>query len=249
MNAGPTPSLADVFASRAERFRMLGRGMVLAGWNRNSVVLELGCGRADGGAYLAKRLGARVVAVDNNIASLSEARGRHSLLLKQTLTLLAADAQELPFRTAQFDGIFIEAAFSPLPAKERALECCRKALKPKGRLLINDFCVKSRKDLEACGALAHIPCFSGVNTMERYQTLCECAGFRTLHMAEDYGEMIRIVMCISKAYNIKVNDVGPYLSGYYHTGPSRCKGVNAGCREKFHAQAHLSYCQMLFCKE
>lgn len=249
MNAAPSPSLADVFASRPERFRMLGRGMALAGWNKGSTVLEIGCGRADGGAYLAERLGARVVAVDINLTSLAEARGRHSDPLNQTLTLLAADAQELPFRASQFDGIFIEAAFSPLPSKEKALECCRKALKSGGGLLINDFCVKSRKDLEACGALAHIPCFSGVNTMEHYQRLCERAGFRTLHMAEDYGEMIRIALCISKAYNIKVDDVGPYLSGYYHTGPSRCRGVDAGCREKFHARAHLSYCQMLFRKE
>lgn len=250
MNTDDVPLLADVFASRPERFRMLERGMQLAGWTSQSSILEIGCGRADGGAYLVEQIGARVIAVDANPAFFSEACERHARLLKQkSLLLLVANAHTLPFTLPYFDGIFSEAAFSPLLHKELALHSYYEALKPEGRLLINDFCVKSQKDRDACGALAHIPCFAGVNTLEYYQKICEDAGFKPLHIAEDYGEMIRIALCISKAYGVHVKDIGPYLSGYYHAGLSRCRGNGSGCREKFHEEAHISYCQMLYKKE
>ena len=250
MNTDGAPSLADVFASRPERFRMLERGMRLAGWDNHTLILEIGCGRADGGAYLAEQLGARVIAMDVDPASFSQTRRRHAFFCaNHSLCLLRADAHALPFMPGCFDGIFSEAAFSPLSHKKTALRQYHTALKPGGRLLINDFCVQSQKDKDACEALAHIPCFSGVNTMERYRLLCERAGFTMLHAAEDYGEMIRLALCLSKAYGIKIQDIGPYLSGYYHTGASRCKGADTGCRERFHEQAHLSYCQMLFVKE
>lgn len=240
--------LFDVFAERPDRFRMLNSGMQAAGWDRHALeLLEIGCSYGDGANYAASTWGHRVTGIDIDPLLIEGAKERHSRPRETgSLSFVCADALSPPFIEAAFDGIYSEAAFSPVVGKPELLRSMRSMLKPGGRVLVNDFCVRSQQDREAWAALDQIPCFAGINTMESYCGAFEAQGFTAISRREDYGEMIRLSLWLSKSYGVPVSEIGPMLSGYFNGGASKCRGVDQGCREEFHRQAHISYCQLVF---
>lgn len=241
-------ALMDAFSTRPERYRMLDIGVPMTGWNgTEGELLEIGCSYGDGAAHMVQHYGLHVAGIDVQPTYIDAGREKHAALLSEgRLSLICADAKALPRQDKSVGGIVLEAAFSPMQGKEDALREYFRVLRPGGKVLMHDFCVQSGDEAQACRALAHIPCFAGINTMEQYQKAFEAAGFRTLVCQEDYGEMIRIVMWLCKTFGMKPKEVGGHLSGYYHSGSSRCRGAEGGCREEFHNQAHMSYCRLIF---
>lgn len=101
-------------------------------------ILDLACGAGKQTLELARR-GHRVLGLDCVEAALSEARqaARHERL---TVHFLKSDIRQIPYR-AEFDVVVsLFSSFGRFPGERddlRALEAVRKALKPRGRLLID----------------------------------------------------------------------------------------------------------------
>ncbi len=93
---------------RESQAQLLGDPGRLAGRD----VLELGCGAAQGGRWLAAR-GASVTALDLSAGQLHAARALNARSATPVLRLVQADAQRLPLRDASFD--LVASAFGALP--------------------------------------------------------------------------------------------------------------------------------------
>ena len=131
-------SLAQAFQNRPGRFRLLKKGIERTGWKSSSVrLLEAGCSVGDAAAMLSVEMGFDVTAFDHEPALVSEAIRIHGT--GSRLHFDAADASALPYPEASFEGLYSEAAFSPMIDKSGALAEYRRVLKPGSLVLINDF--------------------------------------------------------------------------------------------------------------
>lgn len=245
-------SLATAFALRPDRFRMLEKGICNAGWKGQQLsLLEIGCSKGDAAAFLVGENDYKITAIDISQDLIDQSVKEHGLTLNTgKLEYICADAEILPFAGEIYDGIYCEAAFSPIPDKQKVADEFNRVLKSGGRVLINDFaiCRETGQDLRA--EVEHIPCFAGVQTAEYYSDLLEKAGFETVFCREDYGELIRISVWLCKIFNISITEIGSYLSSYFHMGGSKSK-VSCGGASKgaFFKKSKLTYCQMVFEKK
>jgi ubiquinone/menaquinone biosynthesis C-methylase UbiE len=241
--------LAKAFALRPERFRMLEKGIKSAGWEGKSLsLLEIGCSKGDAAAFLIGENDYQITAIDISQELIDQALEEHSLAMGSgKLKFLCADATTLPFGEESCDGIYSEAAFSAIPDKGKVTEEFYRAIKPGGRVLINDFALGRGTGKDLRDEVMHIPCFAGVQTIETYIGLFEKAGFKTILCREDYGELIRVSSWLCKIYGVGVRQIGGYLSCYFRMGnpdAGDCNGKNS--KGMFFKRAKLTYCQMIF---
>lgn len=97
------------------------------------VVLDLGCGPADGAQWLTER-GVTAVGLDYSQGMLETARQVPGLAGRLT----RGDAGRLPFRDGALDGIACTNSFHHYPQHLAALKEMRRVLKPGGRLVLVD---------------------------------------------------------------------------------------------------------------
>lgn len=240
--------LAKAFEIRPERFRLLEKGLPHTAWKPGMKILEAGCSVGDASAYLASEKKLDMTAFDISGKLIRQAEEKHGGGKNRKLKFFCADAAELPFADGSFDGLFSESAFSPMPKKREALrEYCR-VLRPGGRLLIHDFVIRNGGEELLREEVVHIPCFAGVQTRECYEDMMQKAGFRRLCYQEEYGELIRITLWLCKVYGVGVEEIGGYLSTYFHSGEPGCGGCGETAQktDTFFQRADLSYCQMIY---
>jgi SAM-dependent methyltransferase len=106
----------------------------LAGRN----VLEVGCGRGGGAAYIARGFNPReMVGVDRTVSSIRFARAHFAAL--RNLRFLEADAHTLPFDSDSFDAVVNIESAQHYRDIDRFLSEVHRVLKPGGHLLIACF--------------------------------------------------------------------------------------------------------------
>lgn len=243
--------LLEAFTLRPDRFRMLEKGIYSAGWNNQQIsLLEIGCSKGDAAAFLAKVNDFQITAIDISEDLIGQSIKDYGAVIKKgKLKYLCANAENLPFPGETFDGLYSEAAFSPMAKKQRVIEEYYRVLKSGGQVLINDFSIKQDTEKELRNEVEHIPCFAGVQTMECYCDLFGKNGFHTILCQEDYGELIRVAAWLCKIYSVSIKEIGSYLSSYFHIGTSdskACSGRNT--KGTFFKKAKLTYCQLIFKK-
>lgn len=245
----PIP-LSLAFQNRPGRFRLLKKGVGRTGWTGQDLrLLEAGCSVGDASSMMSGEMGFDVTAFDHEPALVGEAVRLHGT--GSRLHFDVADAADLPYRDASFDGLYCEAAFSPMTDKKGALAEYGRVLKPGSLILMNDFVIRHDADDEVREELVHIPCFAGVQTKECYEELFGQAGFAPEGFYEEYGELLGVTAWLCRVYKVKPNEIGGYLSRYFHIGsPGAVCGTagSAGKRGVFFKKTDLSYCQMVFRK-
>ena len=108
--------------------------------DRDSYVLEIGCGSGGYALHLAEKIGCRILGLDvnesgiRNANQLAQARGLASLASFQQ-----ADAsKDLPFDEETFDAAFSNDVLCHVPGRLRVLDEIFRVLKPNGRILFSD---------------------------------------------------------------------------------------------------------------
>ena len=81
-----------------------------------------------------------------------------------------------------------------------------------------------------------IPCFKGVQTMDTYQDLFQKYGFDLIYKQEDYPELLRIALRMSRIYGVKAVELGEYLVRQFASGGETDQG------EAFFSKAQITYC-------
>ncbi len=103
-----------------------------------SRILEVGCGLGDDAAALARRVapGGSVVAVDGSQAMVDAARKRHGDVAG--LSFEVANAAQLPYEDATFDGCRIDRVLQHIPDPGVAIREMVRVLRPGGMLVAFD---------------------------------------------------------------------------------------------------------------
>lgn len=105
----------------------------LYGLNRDSVLLDVGCGVGFTPCYLARKFGCRIVGIDlyPSMIERSMARAKKEKL-DHLLDFRVADVQDLPFEDSTFDAVMAESVFAFVPDKALGLSECVRVTKPGG---------------------------------------------------------------------------------------------------------------------
>ncbi|OBF29294.1 hypothetical protein A5724_25350 [Mycobacterium sp. ACS1612] len=116
---------------KRESYELLGTG-------RGRRILEVGCGLGDDAAALARLVvpGGSVVAVDGSEAMIDAARARHGGV--EGLSFHVADAAELPYDDAHFDGCRIDRVLQHIADPAPAIGEMVRVLRPGGVLVAYD---------------------------------------------------------------------------------------------------------------
>ena len=107
--------------------------------NKDSFVLDVGCGVGITPCFLAKKYGCRVVGVDivEKMVERSSERAVHEGLEKQ-IELRVADAQNLPFEDNFFDVVITESVTAFPENKQKAVNEYTRVVKPGGYVCLNE---------------------------------------------------------------------------------------------------------------
>jgi len=102
-------------------------------------VLDVGCGTGEDVQFLAGIVGSSgsATGIDASATMITEARRRHTGI-HPTATFLVADAAEIPFADASFDGCLAIRAFQHLADPQRTLAEMVRVVRPGGRLVVVD---------------------------------------------------------------------------------------------------------------
>jgi len=157
-------------------------------------VLDVCAGLAGPARFLARRFGARVMALDLNAGRcLGGAELSRLVGLGRLVRNLRGDAQQIPFRRGSFDAAISQEGLLHVPDKGRVLTECARVLRPGGRIALSDWIATSRLEdgerrrLEAWMAAVAIESIAG------YRGLLGRAGFAAIEAEDLSSEWIEIL--------------------------------------------------------
>jgi SAM-dependent methyltransferase len=129
----PLEAADEIDRSCIQLYDLVARGAPVAG----SELLEIGCGRGGGAAYVARRLDARrVVAVDLSPRAVALCRRRFA---HPRLSFEVGDAERLPFGDASFDVVLNVESSHCYGHFDAFLGQVRRVLRPDGHFVYADF--------------------------------------------------------------------------------------------------------------
>jgi ubiquinone/menaquinone biosynthesis C-methylase UbiE len=107
--------------------------------NKDSYVLDVGCGAGATPCWLAKSIGCRVVGVDirEKMVERSKERARREKVIEH-VEFRVADAQDLPFQDSLFDAVLTESVTAFPPDKQKAVNEYARVTKPGGYVGLNE---------------------------------------------------------------------------------------------------------------
>ncbi len=145
---------------------------------QESYVLDVGCGAGATPAYVARRVGCRVVAVDLRPEMVALAEERISREgVADRVELKVADARDLPFEDALFDTVIAESVTSFVRDKATAIAEFARVTKPGGYVGLNEETwLKAPPPQEIVEYAARTWGHASPETVEGWKALLESAG-------------------------------------------------------------------------
>ncbi|MGD1818322.1 MAG: class I SAM-dependent methyltransferase [Pleomorphochaeta sp.] len=232
--------LLRIFETRKNRFKFLSSGIDIISPNKGEKWLEVGCNNGDATNYLTQQYSLNVRGLDINEYNVKTSKERYP-----SLSFDLGDATNTGYEKQTFDGIFSEAAFSPIPNKADLVKEYSRIIKPGGYVLINDFALKEKINKEERYEYSHIPCFAGVGFVSEYIQFFK--DFKLIKSEENYSELLAIVLHLSKESGVKPIEIGSLLSRYYNIGHEKISCPFDESRGMM-AKAKLTYARMIFQK-
>jgi len=106
---------------------------------KDSHVLDIGCGVGKTACYLAKEVGCRVTGIDLNKGMVEWAKQRAQRKgLESRVEFKVADAQKLPFKDNEFDAVICESVTAFLPDKQKGVNEYVRVVKRGGFIGLNE---------------------------------------------------------------------------------------------------------------
>lgn len=129
----------DLDAAQVAKMERVAARLDLAG--RGGRLLDLGCGWSGPALYIAERHGCRVTGVTLSAVQRDYGRAWASRRgLEDRLEIDVRSVTDLPYEDGAFDGIMLLESIIHMPEKDALFRRCRKLLRPKGRILVQESC-------------------------------------------------------------------------------------------------------------
>jgi ubiquinone/menaquinone biosynthesis C-methylase UbiE len=140
-------------------FTITDRALNFCKFSMNSRLVDVGCGLGATVQYVKEHYGLYIIGIDKNREVLSEAEGCSSCKIVNDVTepyltymskdntsevisslgLIEGDAEKLPFKDNEMEGLLFECSYSKMNNEDRVLKEAARVLKQEGNLIIADF--------------------------------------------------------------------------------------------------------------
>mgnify|MGYP005839320843 CR=1 FL=1 len=150
--------------------------------NRESYVLDVGCGVGATACYLAKRFGCRVVGVDIRESMIARSNERaQKEAVANLVEFKVADAQHLPFEDALFDAVLCESVTTFIEDKQQVVNECARVVRPGGYVGLNEELWLQTPPAQMVERVRHIWSIKpNILTLEGWMDLLEGAGLNDI---------------------------------------------------------------------
>lgn len=144
--------------------------------DRNTNILDVGCGTGQTSAFIARRYSCHVTAVDINEEMLKRSYGRFKKE-KLNIDLFQANAEELPFAPETFDILLSESvtAFTDI---NKALKEYNRILKRSGTFIAIEIASASRLDSDDMRNIKYVYSINQIPSNEEWKRALNEAGFK-----------------------------------------------------------------------
>lgn len=177
----------DVFhPGGAELSRRTVAGMNLG---QGASLLDLGCGVGNTARIVGLERQLAVTGIDFSRTNLKRAMGSG----EPRARFVQADAHQLPFVDASFDGVISECVLSLLADKPAALGEIRRILKPGGQLGVTDMSVQGVLPADFAAAVTPWSCLAGALDQDSYISHFESEGFRVVVAADESNSLTDLI--------------------------------------------------------
>lgn len=141
----------------------------------------MGCGTATSIEYVSARFDVDAVGVDPSPLLLVQGKRRN-----ETLRLVRALGENLPFGDRQWDAVLLECSLSLAADALAVLRECGRVLRTGGLLIISDVYFRNPRPVRDSRCLTRTCCLDGARTRGELETLLRGSGFRTM-LWEDHS--------------------------------------------------------------
>jgi arsenite methyltransferase len=150
--------------------------------DRDSLVLDVGCGAGATAVYLAKEIGCRVVAVDLRESMIALARERvRAEGVEDRVEFREVDARDLPFEDASFDTVLCESVATFIIERQQVADQLARVTRPGGYVGINEEIWLRPPPPELSDRARHLwEIESDLPTADDWQGMLENAGLQDL---------------------------------------------------------------------
>lgn len=150
--------------------------------DRNTHVLDVGCGVGMSACYIAKKSGSRVVCMDISEKMIARSKERAKREgVEDRVEFQLADAQDLPFEDALFDLVISESATAFAEHKHSAINEYVRVIKPGGYVALNETTwIKTPPPVELVEYLYHTVGGVKPETANGWKELLEGAGLNDI---------------------------------------------------------------------
>lgn len=176
-------------------------------------IADLGCGTGTSALMLADDPGLNVNAIDLSADNIKRAQDRLSSANKTPgyVRFQQADAHELPFEDAQFDGVLAECTFSLFANQETVLAEVRRVLKPDGQLGITDMAVGGPLPDDIASVVAPWTCLVDAVDQQAYADTFTGAGFEIREFSDESIGLTHLINILKR--KLLMLGVGTALTG------------------------------------
>ncbi len=178
--------------------------------DKNSCVLEVGCGVGLTACYIAKEYGCKWIAIDVSEEMVRRARKRAKRKsVEDKVEFIVADAQALPFRDDIFDAVIGESVNVFVKNKQKAINEYKRVVKPGGYVGFNEVTLIEAPPPELVEYLSLALGGAEFLTSEGWESLLKEAGFSNI-----IAKIYKTTAWRQWASEVKGTDIGDFLSAW-----------------------------------
>lgn len=177
-------------------------------------VLDLGCGKALSGIFLAKEFGVKVFAIDPKVSAAENYSRVKDMGAEEMVIPLKLDARSIPFPCEYFDVIIAVDSFMYYGTDQEYTQYIMKFLKPGGQIGIVDICFNCRANSTKQDKLVNNENLYFLHSLEWWYELWQTSGVMNVEIAEIVPEnnFIRSAYIKDNLYSNKRDIIAEELS-------------------------------------
>ena len=169
-------------------FKLTEKAVSFCALNKQTRVLDLGCGMGATASYLYQHYGVKVVGIDPSQKLLKIAKEKNPFS-----TFVVGTGDALSFENASFECVLAECTMSLMHNLPRTLKEVYRVLEKDGWFVINDVYAKNPESLNQLDNFSITSCMRGMHDLLSLQETLEKIGFEIM-LLEDCSQLLKELM-------------------------------------------------------